>query len=156
MRISDAALLQLLASNWRVLDEPSQRRLCRCHKCSRPSCLKFEHFKFSTVCQHLIYIIYKPVLPSVDDACGPIPQVRLSPLGGEKGCETNKQKKEEGMGVPSDVFKAEGEDPDTPGYLRGDRVRLGRRRSRIVGASPLQAFWQKSGNDRAFFFGWVR
>jgi len=29
------------------------------------------------------------------------------------------------------------EDPDTPGYLRGDRIRLGRRRSRIVGASPL-------------------
>ena len=36
-----------------------------------------------------------------------------------------------------DVVKAEGEDPDTPGYLRGDRVRLGRRRSRIVGASSL-------------------
>ena len=39
--------------------------------------------------------------------------------------------------APSDVVKVQGEDPDTPGYLRGDRVRLGRRRSRIVGASPL-------------------
>jgi len=35
------------------------------------------------------------------------------------------------------VTKVQGEDPDTPGYLRGDRVRLGRRWSRIVGASPL-------------------
>jgi len=34
-------------------------------------------------------------------------------------------------------FKVQGEDPHTPGYLRGDGVRLGRRRSRIVGASPL-------------------
>jgi len=40
-------------------------------------------------------------------------------------------------GVASDVVKVQGEDPDTPGYLRGDRVRLGRRRSRIVGASLL-------------------
>jgi len=44
---------------------------------------------------------------------------------------------EEGISVASDVVKSEGEDPDTPGYLRADRVRLGRRRSRIVGASPL-------------------
>ena len=44
---------------------------------------------------------------------------------------------EEGTGVASDVVKVKGEDPDTPGYLRGDRLRLGRRRSRIVGASPL-------------------
>jgi len=44
---------------------------------------------------------------------------------------------EEGTGVASDVVKVEGEDPDIPGYLRGDRVRLGRRLSRIVGASPL-------------------
>jgi len=47
------------------------------------------------------------------------------------------EEEEEGTGVASDVVKVEGEDPDTPGYLRGDRVRLGRRRSRIVGASPL-------------------
>ena len=47
------------------------------------------------------------------------------------------KEEEEGTGVASDVVKVEGEDPDTPGYLRGDRVRLGRRRSRIVGASPL-------------------
>jgi len=39
------------------------------------------------------------------------------------------------IGIASDVVKVEGEDLDTPGYLRGDRVRLGRRRSRIVGAS---------------------
>jgi len=44
---------------------------------------------------------------------------------------------EKGIGVASDVVKAEGDDPDTPGYLRGDRVRLGRRQSRIVRASPL-------------------
>ena len=46
-------------------------------------------------------------------------------------------KKEEGTGVASDVVKVQGEDPDTSGYLRGDRVRLERRQSRIVGASPL-------------------
>ena len=47
------------------------------------------------------------------------------------------EEQEEGTGIASDVVKVEGEDPDTPGYLRGGRVRLGRRRSRIVGASPL-------------------
>ena len=47
------------------------------------------------------------------------------------------EEEEEGTGVASDVVKVQGEDPDTPGYLRGDRVRLGRRRSRIVGVSPL-------------------
>ena len=47
------------------------------------------------------------------------------------------EEEEEGIGVASDVVKAEGEDPDTTGYLRGGGVRLGRRRSRIVGASPL-------------------
>ena len=47
------------------------------------------------------------------------------------------EEEEEGTGVASNVVKVEGEDPDTPGYLRGDRVRLGHRRSRIVGASPL-------------------
>jgi len=47
------------------------------------------------------------------------------------------EEEEEEIGVASDVVHAEGEDPDTPGYLRGNRVRLGRRRSRIVGASPL-------------------
>jgi len=33
------------------------------------------------------------------------------------------EEEEEGTGVASDVVKVEGEDPDTPGYLRGDRVR---------------------------------
>jgi len=47
------------------------------------------------------------------------------------------EEEEVGISVASDVVKAEGEDPDTPGYLRGDRVSLGRRRPRIVGASPL-------------------
>jgi len=47
------------------------------------------------------------------------------------------EEEEEGIGVTSDVVKVKGEDPDTLGYLRGGRVRLGRRRSRIVGASPL-------------------
>ena len=47
------------------------------------------------------------------------------------------EQEEEGTGVVSDVVEVEGEDPNTPGYLRGDRVRLGRQRSRIVGASPL-------------------
>ena len=46
-------------------------------------------------------------------------------------------REEEGISVVSDVVKAEGEDLDTPGHIRGDRVRLGRRRSQIVGASPL-------------------
>ena len=40
------------------------------------------------------------------------------------------------IGITSDVVKVKGEDPDTLDYLRGDRVRLGRQRSRIVGASP--------------------
>jgi len=47
------------------------------------------------------------------------------------------EEEEEGTGVASDVIKVEGEDLETPGYSRGDRVRLGRQRSRIVGASPL-------------------
>jgi len=47
------------------------------------------------------------------------------------------EEEEEGIGVASDIVKAKGEDPDTLAYLRGDRVRLGRRRSRIVDASPL-------------------
>ena len=47
------------------------------------------------------------------------------------------EEEEEGTGVASDVDKVQGEDPDTPGYQRGDRVRLGRLRSQIVGASPL-------------------
>jgi len=47
------------------------------------------------------------------------------------------EEEEEGTGVDSNVVKVQGEDPDTPDYLRGDRVRLGRWRSRIVGASPL-------------------
>ena len=33
------------------------------------------------------------------------------------------EEEEEGTGVASDVVKVQGEDPDTPGYLRGDRVR---------------------------------
>jgi hypothetical protein len=47
------------------------------------------------------------------------------------------KEEEEGTGVASDVVKVQGEDTDTPGYLRGDWVRLGRRRSWIMGASPL-------------------
>jgi len=35
------------------------------------------------------------------------------------------EEKEEGTSVVSDVVKVEGEDLHTPGYLRGDRVRLG-------------------------------
>jgi len=54
------------------------------------------------------------------------------------GCQLNScEEEEEGTGVASDVVKVEGEDPDTQGYLRGDRVRLGCRRSWIVGAFPL-------------------
>jgi len=39
------------------------------------------------------------------------------------------EEEEPGTGVTSDVVKVEGEDQDTPGFLRGDRVRLRRRRS---------------------------
>jgi len=57
------------------------------------------------------------------------------------GCQRSScrsfEEEEEGINVSSDVVKVKGEDPDTLGYLIGDRVRLGRRRSRIVGASPL-------------------
>jgi len=44
------------------------------------------------------------------------------------------EEEEAGIGITSDVVKVKGEDQDTPGYLKGDRVR---RRFRIVGASPL-------------------
>jgi len=47
------------------------------------------------------------------------------------------EEEEEGTSVDSDVVKVQGEDPDTSGYVRGDRVRLGRQRSQIVCASPL-------------------
>jgi len=47
------------------------------------------------------------------------------------------EEEKEGISVTSDVVKVKGADPDTPGYLRGDRVRLSRQRSRMVGASPL-------------------
>jgi len=33
------------------------------------------------------------------------------------------EEEEEGTGVAINVVKAKGEDPDTPGYLRGGRVR---------------------------------
>jgi len=46
------------------------------------------------------------------------------------------EEEEEGTGIASDVVKVQGEDPDTPGYLRGDRARLRRQRSWFVGASP--------------------
>jgi len=35
------------------------------------------------------------------------------------------EEEEEGTSVVSDGVKGEGEDPETPGYLRGDRVRSG-------------------------------
>jgi len=38
----------------------------------------------------------------------------------EKNTSVTEQE-EEGIGVTSDVVKVKGEDPDTPGYLRGDR-----------------------------------
>jgi len=47
------------------------------------------------------------------------------------------EEEEEGIGVTSDVVKVKDEEPDTPGYQRGDRVRLGRWQSRIAGASPF-------------------
>jgi len=40
------------------------------------------------------------------------------------------EEEEEGTGVACDIVKVQGEDPDTPGYPKGDRVKLGRRRSR--------------------------
>jgi len=33
------------------------------------------------------------------------------------------EEEEEGTGVASNVIKTKSEDPDNPGYLRGDRVR---------------------------------
>ena len=39
--------------------------------------------------------------------------------------------------IHNSCWQVHDEDPDTPGYLRGDRVSLRRRRSWIVGASPL-------------------
>ena len=57
------------------------------------------------------------------------------------------KEEEAGIGVTSDVVKVKGEDPDTPGYLRKDRVRLGgRRQSRIVRASPLARSRPSPGN----------
>jgi len=37
------------------------------------------------------------------------------------------EEEEEGTGIASDVVKVQGDNLDIPGYLRGDRVRLGRR-----------------------------
>jgi len=59
------------------------------------------------------------------------------------------EEEEEGTGIASDVIKVQGEDLDTPGYLRGDRVRLGRRRSQIVGASPLARSQSSPGTVHA-------
>ena len=57
------------------------------------------------------------------------------------GCQRSScrsvREEEEGISVVSDDVKSEGQDPDTPGCQSGVRVRLGRQRSRIVGASPL-------------------
>jgi len=36
------------------------------------------------------------------------------------------KEEEEGTVITSDIVKLKGEDQDTPAYLRGDRVRLGR------------------------------
>jgi len=33
------------------------------------------------------------------------------------------EEEEDGIGITSDIIKVKGEDPDTPGYLRGNRVR---------------------------------
>jgi len=55
------------------------------------------------------------------------------------------EEEEEGTGIASDVVKVLGEDPDTPGYLRGDRVRLGRLRSWIVGGLPWLAHDEAPG-----------
>ena len=52
------------------------------------------------------------------------------------------EEEEAGIGITSDVVKVKGEDQDTPGYLKGDRVR---RRFRIVGASPLARSWSNPG-----------
>jgi len=49
------------------------------------------------------------------------------------------EEEEERTGVASDVVEVEGEDPNTPDYRRGDRVRLGRWRSRMVGRLPWLA-----------------
>jgi len=57
------------------------------------------------------------------------------------------REEEEGIGIASDVIKAEGEDPETPGYLRRDKVRTqeGCWRSQIVGVSPLALSWWNPG-----------
>ena len=48
--------------------------------------------------------------------------------------------------MASDVVKVQGEDQNTPSYLRGDRVRLRRQRSRFVGASPWLAHDEALGS----------
>jgi len=58
------------------------------------------------------------------------------------------EEEEEGIGVASDVVKAEGEDPDTPGYLR---VRLGRQRISDRGCVSLGSLRIKS-RDRTWWF----
>ena len=57
------------------------------------------------------------------------------------------EEEEEGIGVTSDVFKVKDEDLDTPGYQRGNRVRLRRWQSWIVDASqfPLLAHDEAPG-----------
>jgi len=41
-------------------------------------------------------------------------------------------------GAASDVVKVQGEDPDTPGYLRGDRMRWGRRGCVSLGSLTMK------------------
>jgi len=106
--------------------------------------LKGESFKFlrklpvKNLCQHFFHQITTPSRSS-HSPC----ESRSLENGWEERRHVNIlvvgsfEEEEEGTGIASDVVKVEGEDPDTLGCLRGDRVRLGRRWSRIVGVSPL-------------------
>jgi len=60
------------------------------------------------------------------------------------------EEEKEGISIASDVFKVEGEDLDTLGYLIGEEGCL---RSRIVGMSPLARSWW---NPRTVTVPWYR
>jgi len=58
------------------------------------------------------------------------------------------KEEEEGTSVASDVVKVQGEYPDTPGYLRGDRVRLGNTRQNQAKPHPSREVGSILANSR--------
>jgi len=65
-----------------------------------------------------------PMRPNELWTCPDDGAARAQALGCQRSSCRSVRRGKEGIGVTSDVVKVKGEDPDTPGYQRGDRVRL--------------------------------